>query len=154
MIVNCINSFYKFIPENVGEVHIWEDYNEMSLTPVDDYFTFQELAEMPDYSFINGIFGGNLLLGGNVLKVNYAGEKSEVLRKNDLIFDYKEKEFINKNLIFETFDYDEDLYPNTPILPQAGSIRGLQRLTSFWGTWDYKFNIYKFMRLEYEGLFS
>lgn len=148
MIVNCINSFYKFIPENVGEIHIWEDYNETSLVPVDDYFTFPELAEMPDYSFIGGIYKGNTLL------VNYSGEKSDFLKKNNLVFDYTNKEFINKSLIFETFNYDDDIYPNTPILPQAGSIRELQRLISFWGMWDYKFNIYKFMRFEYESIFG
>lgn len=148
MIVNCVNGFYKFIPENVGEIHIWEDYNETSLAPVDDFFTFPELAAMPNYSFIGGLYKGNNLIA------NYAGEKSEFLKRNNLVFDYANKIFVNKNLIFDIFDYDDDIFPNTPILPQAGSIRELNRLMSFWGTWDYKFNIYKFMRFEYESTIS
>lgn len=146
MIVNCINGFYKFIPESSGEIHIWENYNEMSLTPVDDFFTFPELAEMPNYSFIGGSFQGI------ALTENYAGEKSEVLRRNNIVFDYSNKMFMRKELVFDQFNYDAALYPNTPILPQAGSINGLKRLMGFHGFWNYKFNIYKFLRFEYESI--
>lgn len=146
MIVDCIHGFYKFVPENLGDIAIWQDYNEKELVSAGEYYTFKSLAEMPNYSFIGGTYAGNPLI------VNYSGEQSEVLRQNNLIYDYDKDTFMSKYLMFAQLNYDDDLYPNTPILPQAGTIRGLQRMVGFSGFWDYKFNIYKILRFDYESV--
>ncbi len=148
MKVDCINGFYKFTPDNVGEMRIWQDYNGIELANCGDFMTFEHLAKMPNYSFINGTIDNNQLI------VNYAGEKSEVLKRNNLVYDWEKDIIVPKNSITASLNVDRDIFINAAKLPQAGAINGLVRMVGFSGFWNMSYNMYKIERFEYESISS
>ena len=148
MKVDCENGFYKFFTDNVGELRIWEDYNGIKLTRCGDFFTFEALAAMPNYSFTGAKLGEESLI------VNYAGDKAQVLKLNNLVYDYTTNKIVNKLKVLTGVYVDNDLFINTPILPQAGGKNGFKTLTGFSGFWNANYNMYKIESLKYENISS
>lgn len=146
MRVDCLNGYYRFYPENVGDLRVWAQW----YTPLvrrDNYYTFEPLAEFKDYAF------QGRLANGVLLTKNYAGEPWEVMKANNLTYNIASNKITNKNLITDFLEVDDGLIINSPILPQAYSIVGfVNRLESFTGYWDSRFNVFKLERLEYAGI--
>lgn len=141
------NGFYKFYPDDAGDLEVWESLNT-KLTPYGDCYTFPELAEVEDYSFIGWPIGLNLAT------TNYAGTPDEVLRENNLTYSLSLKSIVNKNLIIGFLTLYDGITTNSAELPQLYSINGFERLKAFSCYWDKGFNIYKFERLDYESILS
>ena len=70
----CENGFYKFFPSFVGEVKLWETKNGTKLFKMRDFWTFESLANFPNYSFM-----GQFVFGIIPALVNYAGSPEEAL---------------------------------------------------------------------------
>lgn len=129
----------------MGEVLIWQQYYN-NLVCAGDYWTFSELAELQNYSF-----KGRLIDFAPTI-VNYAGTPWEMMKQNNIAFNYLAKKFVNKLMIVSALKYDDGLVKNSPILPQAYSIDGLNRMHSFTGFWDKNFNVFKIERFFYESI--
>ena len=79
----CENGFYKFFPSFVGEVKLWENKNGTKLFKVRNFWTFESLANFPNYSF-----AGQFVFGIIPALKNYAGRPEDVLEKNQLTYIY------------------------------------------------------------------
>lgn len=147
MKVNCTNGFYRFYPENVGELRVWAEWNT-PLAKRDNYYTFPLLAAFPDYSF------KGRQIGLYAFTKNYAGAPWEVLRANNLTYDVAANDIRPAAMVTDFLSVDNGLIINTPILPQAYSVSGTLRVTGFSGYWDSDFNVFKLEEVQYESFSS
>lgn len=143
----CENGFYKFFPDFVGEVKLWEKKNGIRLYKVRDFWTFQSLAEFPNYSF-----AGQFVFGIIPALVNYAGSPEEVLAKNQLTYNVKLGTITPRASAFlQRLNYANGAYLTFPNIPQAYALdKDLQRVSGFEAFVDVRLNTYKIERLIHE----
>lgn len=147
MKIICKNGFYKFFPAYVGEIRLWENRNGTKLFPVRDFWTFESLAKLPDYSF-----KGHLLSDLILASENFAGLPEEVLAKNKLTYNVKIGMITPRALAnLQILSYSEGAYLTFPKLPQAFALdKDLQPISGFEAFADVKLGTYKIERLFYE----
>lgn len=143
----CENGFYKFFPDFVGEIKLWENKNGIRLYKMRDFWTFQSLAEFPNYSF-----AGQFVHGIIPALVNYAGSPEEVLKKNELTYNLKLGTITPRALFFlQRLQYAKGAYLTFPNIPQAYALdQDLQRVSGFEAFVDVRLNTYKIERLIHE----
>lgn len=143
----CENGFYKFFPDFVGEIKLWENKNGIRLYKMRDFWTFQSLAEFPNYSF-----AGQFVHGIIPALVNYAGSPEEVLKKNELTYNLKLGTITPRALVFlQRLQYAKGAYLTFPNIPQAYALdQDLQRVSGFEAFVDVRLNTYKIERLIHE----
>lgn len=95
MRIDCTNGFYKFYPDGINELTIFSEIFGIDLVHMGDFYTFKQLAELPDYSIKGQIFGGI------VASKNYAGTPWDVFSQNGLKFNI-EKGIITTNDMIES----------------------------------------------------
>ena len=149
MKLRCNNGFYKFYPDFVGEIKLWENKNGVRLYPREDFWTFKDLAEFPNFSFT-----GQPLFGLIPAIVNYAGRPEEVLAKNKLTFNVKMGTITPRALVLiNRLDYAGGAFLTFPSLPQAFALDDdLQNVSGFEAFVDVRLNMYKIERLFYENI--
>ena len=128
----CEKGFYKFYPDYAGEVMLFQEKFGYSLYPCRDFFTFKELADFPDYSFIGHKIKGTLQIG----VVNYSGRPEDVLYENKLTYSPALMGLINIGVAnISWIDYVEnDAVMTTSEIPQAFSrISALKVASGFSG---------------------
>lgn len=82
MKLKCYHGHYRFFETDVGEISDLMRRTGLTLVPVDDYFTFEEMASAPKYS----LAGKNLI---NIPAVKtFEGEPWEVFEANEFVFDF------------------------------------------------------------------
>lgn len=141
------NGFYKFFPEYVGEIKLYENKTGLKLYPMRDFWTFQILTLVPNWSFIN-----HPLIGDIKGAVNFAGLPEDVLAKNQLTYNVKTGTITTRaQASLQTLDFATGAFLTFPTLPQAyardmdkESISGLEAFV------DVRLNKYKVERLFYE----
>jgi hypothetical protein len=84
--INCRHGFFRFIESTPGECAEFSAIFGFELARFEDSFTFEGLALAKDYS----ILGGQYL--GNVATATYAGDPGEVMRANELVYDFRYSE--------------------------------------------------------------
>lgn len=82
MKLRCMHGFFIFEEVKVGEVSAFASYTGLLLAPKGPYFTFEALANAPDYSI-----KGKALLGFTATKT-FAGNPWEVFEANGVIYDF------------------------------------------------------------------
>jgi hypothetical protein len=145
----CNKGFYKFFPDFIGEVKLWENKNGIRLYNRGEYWTFESLAKLPNYSFM-----GHLLYGIIPATKNYAGDPVDVLAKNGLTYNVNLATITPKAfVIIQRLDYAEGAFLTFPSLPQAFALdKNLNTITGFEAFIDVKLNIYKVERFLYEDI--
>lgn len=145
----CNNGFYKFFPDFVGEIKLWENKNGVRLYHCEDFWTFQDLAEFPNFSFT-----GQPLFGLILAIVNFAGKPEEVLAKNKLTFNVKMGTITPRALVLiNHLDYAGGAFLTFPSLPQAFALDAdLQPVSGFEAFIDVRLNMYKIERFFYEDI--
>ena len=144
----CENGFYKFYPDYIGEVMLWENRNGIKLYNKGDFFTFKDLKDFPNYSL-----KGQIIVGENNALVNYTGRPEDVMFKNKLTFNLKTATITRADAIIQNLDYVSGAYLTFPKLPQAFALdEDLQPITGFSGFADVKMGTYKVERLFYENI--
>lgn len=143
----CDNGFYKFFPNFVGEIKLWENKNGIRLFKVRDFWTFESLAGFPNYSF-----KGQLVYNALPAVVNYAGSPEEVLSKNKLTYNVKLGTITPRaSVVLQRLTYGEGAYLTFPTVPQAYALdKDLQQVSGFEAFIDVRLNTYKVERLFYE----
>lgn len=149
MKIICNKGFYKFFPSFVGEVKLWENKNGIRLFKVGDFWTFESLANFPNYSF-----KGQILPEGNIAVVNYAGKPEDVLAKNQLTYNVKMGIITPRALVIvQRLSYATGAYLTFPSIPQAFALdQDLQQISGFEAFVDVRLNTYKIERFIYENL--
>ena len=145
MRIFCKNGYYKFYPQNIGDLKFFTEATGFKLKPEKDYYTFDTLADLDNY-----IFAG-WTLGLSIAIKNYAGDKAELLKANGVMYNYTIDQIVPTLSIIGKLRIDEGAYMATPELPQAGKFTGLlNRVTGFSGFYDWQLKVYKIERLFYD----
>lgn len=145
----CEKGFYKFFPDYIGEVKLWENKNGIKLYESRDFFTFQDLKNFPNYSF-----KGQKVFNDIKASSNYAGKPEDVLAKNGLTYNIKTATITQRaDALIQRLDYVNGAYLTFPSMPQAFALdKDLQPITGFSGFVDVKLGTYKVERLFYEDI--
>ena len=148
MRLSCEKGFYKFFPFFVGEIKLWQAKNESKLIKVKDYWTFESLANLPNYSFKGHS------LAGLTATANYAGRPEDVLSKNNLTYNVKLGKITSRDDVkLQRLTYANGAYMTFASLPQAYALdEGLQQVTGFDLFIDVRLNTYKLERFNYEDI--
>jgi hypothetical protein len=148
MRVICELGFYKFFPDYIGEVMLWQNRNGTRLYPKDDYFTFEALKDFQNYSFTGQLIG---LLPAIA---NYEGTPWGTLAKNKLTYNIKLGTITPRaTASIKRLNYATGAFISTPELPQAFALdEDLQPITGFSAFVDVKMGMYKIERFFYEDI--
>lgn len=82
MKIKCLHGFFIFEETSIGQVSDFVRRFGFSIVPYAGRYTFESIAEAPNYS----IKGKTIL--GNVALKNFEGEPWEVFEKNELVYDF------------------------------------------------------------------
>lgn len=145
----CEKGFYKFFPDFVGEIKLWESKNGTRLYKTKDFWTFESLAKFPNYSFA-GQFFFDLI---PAIK-NYAGRPEDVLEKNKLTYHVKLGTIAPRALVvLQRLNYATGAYLTFPNIPQAYALdKDLQQISGFEAFVDVRLNTYKVERFDYADI--
>lgn len=146
MKIICINGFYKFYPENIGDVKRFQIKYGVSLVQCENYFTFETLAKLPNYSFIGHPYSGSI-----VGLANYAGNRQEVMTANGLSWrlDLKRLILTSSYSGFKKMNYDTGNFIIMTDLPQAYFYDKAGLITGFTAFLDLNFMRYRIEKFYY-----
>ena len=148
MKIKCESGFYKFFPENPLEIGAFEKRFGYKLKYTRGFWTFDELAELQNYSF-----KGHYLAGLNIGSINFAGTPEEVLKKNNLTYNLKFETIIPKGTILTYLNYGKGQYMSSKELPQAfGFDKDGNRISGFEGFVNVALGLFKIERFFYENI--
>lgn len=149
MRVICENGFYKFYPQEIADIARFEAKYGVDLVECEDYFTFEVLAALPNFSF-----QGQLYSGISPALVNYAGKREEVMAANGYCYYQKTKSLILASAISDKLVYYYDNFFIAANLPQAFSLdyESKTRITGFSGIIDVAYMRFKIERFFYESI--
>ena len=114
----CRHGHYAFYPRGATDVQKFAQFYNVDLVGERDYFTFRNLAGLPNYSLKGKSFGGITAVK------TFSGLPWEVMQANDFVYDLKNGVLVNKNSItiqVQPFLCDFYYFAET-VLFQAGSI--------------------------------
>jgi len=149
MRIICEKGFYKFFPQEVGDIKRFEAKTGYSLVQSEDYFTFPVLAALPNFSIVGQPYSG-LIVG---LK-NYAGKREEVMAQNGLTYHVKLKRLLLASSFagFTKMKYDYSNFIVMGELPQAYFYDDSGLITGFSCVLDLKFMRFKIERFFYSEI--
>lgn len=149
MRIICEKGFYKFFPQNIGEIARYQKRFGAELVPCEDYFTFPVLAALPNFSFIGQIYSGTILG-----LANHAGKKEEVMAANGLTYHVQLKRLILSSTFagFNKMNYSFSNFIIMNTLPQAYFYDDAGLITGFNGFVDLDFGRFKIERFIYASI--
>lgn len=82
MRIKCIHGYFKFEESEPGDVSAFASRFGLDLVRKDDYFTFEDLEDAPDYAIAGGLY-----LLAPVIST-YEGNPWEIMRENLLVYNF------------------------------------------------------------------
>ena len=146
MIIECLNGYYKFFPRSSNELSKFSNLFSISITRVDDYYTFEYLKDALNYS----IEGKNYL--NLTASKTCEGEIKDVFRLNNFVFDYVSNSLVLKSQIEDalmlkqgTFHFVSDkLYRAGSLYPSG------EKLTGFGCMFNFENRMFNYYWFSYE----
>lgn len=138
MKIVCQKGFYKFYPDKIADIRRFYEKFEILLMPKNDFFTFQALANLPNFSIKGQIYTGVL-----PALITTAGTPEEVMADNNYTYNQSIKGLslnLNPSLNLKKMNYDFSNYFIMDNLPQAYFYDNNGIITGFYG----------FINLDYE----
>ncbi len=123
-----------------GQISSFMSLMGVTLSPVDNYFTFPFLLDAKDYSIL-----GNQYLGATAIKT-YEGKPWEVMRENSLVYDFNAGEAVPISSITKNIQLSQgDGYfiTNGLILPGSITDDG-SRVTEYSAWFSFKLANFKY----------
>lgn len=99
--INCLHGFYIFEESEPGQISRFVTLFGLSLAKWRHAFTFEALAEAPEFAI-----SGQSYLGAAVLNT-HAGEPWQIMKANGLIYNFGSGELMQKALIKTIADLDQ-----------------------------------------------
>lgn len=84
MKVICERGYYKFFPDSANEIAVFENIIGRTLVSVGNYYTFEKLANLPNYSIQGQEYGGIKAIK------NYSGKIEDVFYENRLKYNIQD----------------------------------------------------------------
>jgi hypothetical protein len=147
MRIVCEKGFYKFYPDEIVELRRFVDKYGVDLVECEDFFTFEVLANLPNFSFKGQPYSG-AILGVE----NYAAKKEEVMAINGFAYQQQIKGLAPTSLISGQMDYAFSNYIVMDSLPQAYFFDKGGVINGFNGFVDVDFMKFKIERFFYESI--
>lgn len=149
MRIVCRHGHYAFYPYSSEEIARFCTKYEASLSLEGDYYTFDELVDLPRYSLAGLPYGGIL-----PALETYEGRAAwDVMRENDFVFSLQLKTLVPKLSIIGVYDNPRSAYywRSVTILPQAGyrDLSG-QQILSFDAIHDVGLSETRILAVSYE----
>ena len=148
MRIVCDYGFYKFFPQKIGEVEVWNATHK-KVVDKSDFFTFEFLADFPDH-----VWEGRTVSGVQITK-NFAGNWGDVFKSQKIVYN------LNKNLIepIETITDivqidDDGLIVTSAVLYQAGAHTDKGQIIGFSSFWDMNFDYFRVEQVKYASVFG
>jgi hypothetical protein len=141
--INCLNGFYKFIPENPLDLSRLKTAFEIELVPCGDYFTFSILREMDSFSIMGFPIMSGIIPSTAIAKKNFAGKKWEILKENNLIYNLQLDAITEQLVAIKPYMLTKSIgnYYVFNKIPQAGNLLNGAIFTSFSATIDFDFRL-------------
>jgi hypothetical protein len=116
--VNCLHGFFIFREDRTGELsEFMSIFEGLVLVPWRDAYTFEALAEAPDFSIEDSTY-----LGAQAI-ATFEGEPWEIMKENELVYDFTSGEVVPLESVVQRVEIQSTanyLLSNGLILP--GSI--------------------------------
>lgn len=138
MRVDCLHGFFQFRETAAGQISRFMSLFGFSLVRSGEFYTFEFLEDAPGYS----IEGSTYL--GAVATVTYAGEPWEIMRANNLVYDFNLNQLVVKTTVTQRVEVSQGLryfLSNGLLLPGSLMERG-ERVMDY-AAW-YSFEAFKF----------
>ncbi len=117
--INCLHGYFIFKETAAGQISRFISlFDGLEIEPVDDHFTFSDIAEAPKYSIV-----GKAYLDA-VATETFEGNQWDVMRENGLIYNFQTGLVVQIETVMQRFEVDRAanfFVSNGLILP--GSIR-------------------------------
>lgn len=147
MKVICEHGYYKFFPETTNEIAIFESVFKRKLISVGDYYTFETLSGLCDYSIECQDYGGI------PAKVNYAGRVEDVFYQNQLKYNIEDDTIeSNDNLTIVGERTDNYSWVVTGIPQAYAQLSDKTVITGFQGFVNVMYNYTTVSRWEYADI--
>jgi len=147
MRVICRHGHFSFYPQYPDELARFAVLIGRTLVRKDDYYTFEELAELEKYS-INGTLNGSM-----VSTVTYEGQPWEVMKENNMVYSLEFGFIVSKTAILSMVKLTEVgsyWIANVPLI-QPGSLNYLGlRIMSYDGELDLATSMLKIFEVSNE----
>jgi hypothetical protein len=98
--INCLHGYFIFEEQRAGEVSDFMSTFGLSLVRKDNYFTFEDIADAPDFS----IAGKPYL--NTIATMTFAGQPWEVFEANGLVYNYDTGLMVPIELITQIISLD------------------------------------------------
>ena len=83
MRIDCVHGYFRFYEKAAGQVSVFASKFGLSLTFIEDHFTFETLADAPKYSIAGATYLSNTALS------TFEGPIGEVMRENGLVYNFE-----------------------------------------------------------------
>ncbi len=121
MKVTCLHGYFICRQREVGDIARFNTLFGQELTAVDDYYTFAELTEAPNFS----ILGAPYL--DLVATATYAGNPWEVFEQNEFVFDFNQRvlrPLLSVTNVIDTLKLTASEYSQGLIMPGSVTKQG------------------------------
>jgi hypothetical protein len=144
----CEKGFYKFYPQEIGQVQRFQSKFGADLVQCEDFFTFTQLAALPKFSILGQVYSG--LLPG---LTTYAGRREDVMAANGYSYYPPAKRILLKSTFagFRKMDFKISNFIIMDHLPEAYHTNGAGLINGFHGFVDVNYMRFKIERFFYEN---
>jgi hypothetical protein len=145
--IDCLHGFFKFYELAPGQISRFMSLFGFTLVKKDDFYTFETLADAPEFS----LEGGTYL--GATSPVTFEGQPNEVMRANSLVYDFNSDQLVDINTITQRVEIGQGLryyVSNGLVLPGSLTDEGLRVMdySAFFAFDQVKFRYSEFQWLD------
>lgn len=146
MKIRCVHGYFMIREDFAGELARFARLYDLEFVPKDDYYTFKDLEEAPDYSL-----EGQPYLGSPAPKT-FAGRPWEVMRENGLVYDFTTGLVDQIDTVSERADLSETEFYYTSdglLLPGSLAADGT-RVTDFTAEYVWQSSNFRYTEVIYD----
>jgi hypothetical protein len=147
MLIKCLHGYFIFKESMAGDLsRFMAIFSDLSIVPVEDYFTFEFLAEAPSH-----VIAGSTYLGAPCL-VSVEGKPWDIMRANSLIYDFANDVVIPIAAVLSRLEIAESSnYFVSPGLIMPGSINNQGQRVKEYSAWmNFESQSFKYTEVGYE----
>jgi hypothetical protein len=146
MKIICLHGYYKFYEESVGEIAKYNGTYGKDLTAHEDFFTFPNLIDIPEYSIKGKAFSNT------IATANFYGKLWELFEANGFAYDFVNELIANINTLGQYFKKYQSTYgfwfSTGLILPGSFSDDGII-IKGYHCTFDFSSLLYKYTEFKF-----
>lgn len=143
--IDCVHGYFKLTEEKAGQAGRFLSYFQgLELEWVDDYFTFSQLKDAPDYSLQGGTFLGA------ATPETFEGPPWEVMRANRLVYDFDRGLVVSLDSVssFVTITQSGAIYLVRGLILPGSITEDGSRVTDYSARYSFESGKFQYSRIE------